>query len=457
MLPAAVTSKLAQFHHTSTPQHGVRVAHVDLQIQRAVPMADRRLEPALGGSLVRGLHIMRSALSSGEKSAARGTRHAAKLAQGLKVALCLYGPLDRSSPITWPSIERHVLEPLRSAGATLTIYSFDLRVRPPAKIDGVRPCENRFVPCDECESMEQDQLGEEFYAAAKAAVRRPHRLFADYSKRSWKALQNITHAGADSTTNALRALYSESRVGRWLSAQAGKRDGVDVAVVCSPDLFIANRLSIHDVLIAAGRRPHPDLNASTAARFPGGLLFTTNLNDEQGYTDGFYMGRPSVLAPVLSRLHDLSTLNATRSYEILLKAAVDKRRLYRAVTPLVFFKVRANCYVEWQGIKAWRGGKRFKHIRLPVTKLAAVQRTYAELKALTGPRTRAVVYANASTGCNCMPQAALSEGQLHALLPPPGSTSEDRRNVSIVPLKVEGCPLESGCVYPAWVIPFNVR
>lgn len=77
------------------------------------------------------------------------------------------------------------------------------------------------------------------------------RLFSDYNKRSWIAKENLTHGVTDSKVNALRQLYSESRVGRWLESQPAGT--FDVAVVSSPDLFIANRCAATSAL-AAGRR-----------------------------------------------------------------------------------------------------------------------------------------------------------------------------------------------------------
>ena len=50
----------------------------------------------------------------------------------------------------------------------------------------------------------------------------------------------------------------------------------------------------------------------------------------------------------------LVVLDARFSYEGMLRAAFEHHRVLRAVTKIVFFKVRASCNVSWQGRKKWR-------------------------------------------------------------------------------------------------------
>ena len=252
-----------------------------------------------------------------------------ELTSGLRVALCVYGPIDRASPITYISMRRMLLEPMRAAGMRVTIFTFDLLLRPPAKIDGVPVCENKIFPCDVCTSTDQASL---------QLAKTPKKFFTRYTSAHWVAKENQLHAaGSSSVVNALRQLYSESRVGGWLRENLGR---FDVAIACCPDLFFARHLNLTDVLIAAGR--HPD---SAAAGGAERLVYTTNLNDEGGITNGFYIGSPSALAPLLSRYHNLSTLDARETYEKLLSDAFRQMRRRRRVTKMVFFKVCAHPYI----------------------------------------------------------------------------------------------------------------
>jgi hypothetical protein len=200
----------------------------------------------------------------------------------LRVAFCLYGPIDRASPVTWPTLRQHVLDPMRAVGMLVTIFTFDLRSAP-ALIDGVPPCHNEgFVPCDVCTHRAQSTLTFDDVPAKLRST-----FFSSYSRKSWINTQRERHAGGgtdggsapahDSRLNALRQLYSERTVGEWLAQHAAD---FDVAVACSPDLFVPIPIDLADVLTAAGRGPH--LSNNTLSNSP--IVFTPAVSDRGSHT-----------------------------------------------------------------------------------------------------------------------------------------------------------------------------
>lgn len=142
------------------------------------------------------------------------------------------------------------------------------------------------------------------------------------------------------TRNALRQLFSERQVGRFLRSQAHV---YDVAIVVCADFYLALNVSLTDA-----RR------AAQSAR----AVYTSAMGDmlahigfpTPGFIDGFYIGAPLPTATILSRLDDdeLWHLPGPHSYEVHLKQAFDLHGLERRPTSMHFFKVRANGWVHWQ-------------------------------------------------------------------------------------------------------------
>jgi len=136
--------------------------------------------------------------------------------------------------------------------------------------------------------------------------------------------------------NALRYLYSEYRVGRFLSAHAQR---FDVAIICRADLYLALDINV----------PHLH-NAARNASF----IYATRGNDGGGYTDGFFFGQPRALIPVLRRFEELPEFLSKASvidYEGTLKHGFLTHAVHRKTTPMVFFKVRGDGRAVWQGLR----------------------------------------------------------------------------------------------------------
>ena len=108
--------------------------------------------------------------------------------------------------------------------------------------------------------------------------------------------------------------------------------------------------------------------ANGAADGAGGVIVTAATNDglyKSGITNGFYIGRPRVLALILRRFEELPGLldgfgvpaalpaapaqDRQDDYENALGRAFAQHHIQRMVSQAVFFKVRADGTFLWQG------------------------------------------------------------------------------------------------------------
>ena len=136
--------------------------------------------------------------------------------------------------------------------------------------------------------------------------------------------------GSIFSKNAIRQLYSEYRIGKFLEKNKSK---YKLAVVCGPDYFIVNDINLNDV--------KKSLSIERC-------IYTSDQNDGSGYTNGFYFGKPNILEIILKRYEYFHTFSYNRDYEYLLKQAFIVNKINRRVTDMVFFKIRTNKYVIWQ-------------------------------------------------------------------------------------------------------------
>ena len=55
----------------------------------------------------------------------------------MRVAVCLFGVIARSIRLTWPSVEKHLLLPLRRDGHVVELFGFNLNFNYSIPVDGV--------------------------------------------------------------------------------------------------------------------------------------------------------------------------------------------------------------------------------------------------------------------------------------------------------------------------------
>mmetsp|Transcript_86670 Transcript_86670/g.245311 ORF Transcript_86670/g.245311 Transcript_86670/m.245311 type:complete len:255 (-) Transcript_86670:485-1249(-) len=171
------------------------------------------------------------------------------------------------SSVTWPTIEQRLLEPLRGTGTPVDIFAFHV-VPDPAIVDGVKIDLNvsRLIPAQYYEEMNQSAVDQ---------------LIADLPLDAvaiWTGKRSPLH-----NLNNMRQLFAERMVGKMIRDSGVKYDTV---VISGPDYY------------------YPiDLDAKKSIEFlsthPKNVL-AVNTNDAMGYTNGFYMGRPDDLLPILT-------------------------------------------------------------------------------------------------------------------------------------------------------------
>ena len=232
-----------------------------------------------------------------------------------RACVCFFGVIGRSIRFTYDSITKQLIDPLKKE-FDVDIYVFNLDVEN-SIVDGrsVNSLNYKIIKSDYCESRKQSDLDKEidiYYQSGICKMRH------DYTK-----VQII---------NAVRQMYSEYRVGKFLEEHRGD---YDTAIVCGPDYYLLNEISLDDVRKSV-------IQENT--------IYTTSVNDGQGYTNGFYIGNLNSLINVLKRYEIITELLPTKyDYEYLLKQSFIKYDIVRNITDLLFVKVRNNQSISRQG------------------------------------------------------------------------------------------------------------
>ena len=275
-----------------------------------------------------------------------------------RVAVCLYGVVGRSIRWTWPNIESQVIAPLEKAGWRVTIYIFNMQVGT-AQVDNnvIDPnaAKNYIVVPSSAAGREvlyeeEQQLGPRVEAVIDAKMREPwSRMYIDNGQNR----------------NALRAMYSEMRVGRFLLQNQA---AFDVAIALSADSGFPLPIPVSTVLEASKKGQQQQQPEATSDNKDVAYLTCTN-DGNGGYTDGFYLGRPEVLAKFMMRLDAIPgpwynkvqlkiapdnrtiTRISSPNYEVVLRQSLEHFNITRREVPFVFYKVRSDGWLHLIGRK----------------------------------------------------------------------------------------------------------
>ncbi len=252
-----------------------------------------------------------------------------------RVALCMFGVIGRSIARTWPTMVQHILRPLKNnmGFENITLYIFNLDVGD-ALIDGkkINSTEHLAVMRNEPyistiihEDASQVQVDDLINQKCSS-----HPCKLRYDDEGYPQL----------TRNAFRQMYAENRVADFL---AQHKDEFQLAVVTGPDYYYIEPLPPAETLSAMTQNQDSDgVNASH-------FVYLTNINDGEGYTNGFYLGRPSLVAKIMSRFNEyVNYAHIQRDYEKIVQAAVLRYGLFRQIIDMPFCKIRANGHV-WYG------------------------------------------------------------------------------------------------------------
>lgn len=240
-----------------------------------------------------------------------------------RIVLCFFGVIPRSIKYTYESIKQNIIDVIKDH-YIVTIYVFNLNVND-KMIDGVFMDQNdvKIIPYDIYEEELQDEIDKQIHHFRQITYINFPKYCNDYDEPRIQ--------------NSIRQLYSECRVGQFLEKNI---DNYDVSIVCGPDFYIANPISIHDI----------------ESSYTNNEFYTTYMNDAGGYTNGFYIGTPRVLINPLKRIQTFHLLSKTvpYDYEFVLKQSLIDNNICRHITKLIFFKVRADkkvFWAEWDRVK----------------------------------------------------------------------------------------------------------
>ena len=287
---------------------------------------------------------------SGSSADQGGGQRRQQKTHALRIVVCLFGTIVRSIERTWPIISSRIIAPLAAAGLQVDIYGYNVELVPGDYIDGVKTGHRRggsvvrTVPFTVYESALQANIDR--LVEAKCADTPTCKLFLPDKAHIHGPLELRERQA--SSRNCLRQLYSEWRVGSFLRSQAA--NVYDVAIVLGPDFHPALSIDAEEVRSSAKLR-----NTVYTTNISDGMFAHMNVN--LSITNGFYFGAPGALSKVLRRYDDLEAIRMYLSqfrrvsldYEAVLGGALRLASIQRAVTRMVFFKIRSNGVPDWQG------------------------------------------------------------------------------------------------------------
>ena len=229
--------------------------------------------------------------------------------------LCLFGVISRGRA-AWETIKQRIYDVLVQNGFNVKVFVYNLDIGDQL-VDGVQLNHDlSYLPFDyHLESEKQPDVD----VNIDAMCLNRNCGFHNYTKKQ--------------SRNALRQMYSENAVANFLAY-----NNADIAVVCGPDFYIANDININHIR-----------DAMTCT-----CVYTSQVNPSGGYTNGFYFGKPSIVAKIMKRLelYDRSGhLHNKYNYESYVKYAFTSHKIPHKLTDIVFFKVRANGHIRWAGDK----------------------------------------------------------------------------------------------------------
>lgn len=235
-----------------------------------------------------------------------------------KIVICFFGVIARSLRYTHFNLKNNLIEICKRC-YDVDIYIFNNNIEN-TPIDGEKVNNNdkKLLDADFIEEEKQVDIDLKIkkLVSEKNIICRMRR---DYTP-TW-------------IINSIRQMYSEEKVGDFLEKN---KDKYKCAIVCGPDYFLLNQIKIIDIQDSIKNK---------------NCVYTTRVNDAQGYTNGFYIGAPEPIIKITKRFSILDKLLPTdKDYEYLLKKTFEMKNVERKITETLFFKIRSSKEVARQGI-----------------------------------------------------------------------------------------------------------
>ncbi len=231
-----------------------------------------------------------------------------------KVFVGLFGVVARSISYTWPQIDQMIIKPLEKKGYQPHIVLWNLDVGS-TLVDQqvINNADIKIIPYNALRSAKQSNIDSVIDQECPK-----------------KSCAKWVHTGL-SSTNALRQMYAEYSLGKWL---ATTMDDYAFSIVIGPDFYPLIPLELDE------------LNTQ--------YVYTSVQGDYSGVTNGFLVGSSKHIAKLLMRyddfIHSRHIIHeASDSYEIILAKYFQNYAIPRRITNMVFCKMRANKICRWPG------------------------------------------------------------------------------------------------------------
>jgi hypothetical protein len=234
-----------------------------------------------------------------------------------KILICFFGVISRSIKYTYKNHQEKLIDILKKK-YDVKIYGFNNNVEN-ILVDNIKQNNNdiKLISFDHFEEKKQSDIDNEIdYIVNSKNIN--CKMRPDYTK---KLIQN-----------SIRQMYSEEQVCIFIENNI---DNYDCCIICGPDYFLLDNINLNHVNNC----------------IKNDVIYTTKVNDGNGYTNGFYIGTPKLLVKILKRFSILHKLLPTKyDYEYLLKRVFIMNNLTRLITDMKFIKIRSNKRIDLQGI-----------------------------------------------------------------------------------------------------------
>lgn len=235
-----------------------------------------------------------------------------------KIAICFFGVISRSVKYTHANLKSMLID-IAKRCYDVDIYIFNNNIEN-------TPIDSTIVNNNDKDLLEANFIEEEKQTSIDMKIK----TLVQTKKINCTMRRDYTPTWI---INSIRQMYSEEKVGAFLEKNKEK---YKCAIVCGPDYFLLNQIKIQHIQNCINNKS---------------FVYTTNVNDADGYTNGLYIGSPEPLVKILKRFSILDQLLPTnKDYEYLLKRAFEINNIDRYITETKFFKIRSNRTVARQGI-----------------------------------------------------------------------------------------------------------
>ena len=225
-----------------------------------------------------------------------------------RIILCLFGVIPRSIKYTWDSIKKNIIDVL-SKEYIVDIYVFNLNIENTL-------VDNRILNQKDIDLIPYDYFEEKYQKDIDIQI-------DDKCKIENCKLRK--HYDEITTRNAIRQMYSEYQVALFLKNHDYKK-----AIVVGPDFYIYNKININDFNSIENKK-----------------IYTSDIHDHEGYTNGFYFGKTKDMIKILSRYNNMDKFKKDNdNYELIVKNAFDYNNIERVVTDIIFYKIRSNGQIK---------------------------------------------------------------------------------------------------------------